>query len=49
MTILAEGLFDGTTGHALLVGIGAVAALIVAMLTRGGWRKVQDLKRKIPK
>jgi hypothetical protein len=49
MMILADGLFDGTAGHALLVGIGAVAALIVAMLSRGGWRKVQDLKRKIPK
>jgi hypothetical protein len=49
MMILADGLFDGTVGHALLVGIGAVAALIVAMLSRGGWRKIQDLKRKIPK
>jgi hypothetical protein len=49
MMILAEGFFDGTVGHLLLVGIGAVAALIVAMLSRGGWRKVQDLKRKIPK
>jgi hypothetical protein len=49
MMILADGLFDGTVGHALLVGIGAVAALIVAMLSRGGWRKVQDLMRKIPK
>jgi glutamyl-tRNA reductase len=49
MMILAEGFFDGTVGHALLVGIGAVAALIVAMLSRGGWRKIQDLKRKIPK
>jgi tRNA A37 threonylcarbamoyladenosine dehydratase len=49
MMILADGLFDGTVGHALLVGIGAVGALIVAMLSRGGWRKIQDLKRKIPK
>lgn len=49
MMILAEGLFDGTLGHTLLIGIGAVGALIVGMLTRGGWRKIQDLKRKIPK
>ena len=49
MMILAEGLFDGTLGHALLIGIGAVAALIVGILSRGGWQKIQDLKRKIPK
>ena len=49
MMIFAEGLFDGNLGHALLVGIGALAALIVGILTRGGWRKFQDLKRKIPK
>ena len=49
MMILFEGLFDGTVGHALLVGIGAVGALIVGILTRGGWRKIQDLMRKIPK
>jgi len=49
MVILADGFFDGTVGHALLVGIGALGALIVAVLSRGGWRKIQDVKRKIPK
>ncbi len=49
MTIFAEGLFDGNLGHALLIGIGAVAALIIGILSRGGWRKIQDLMRKIPK
>ena len=49
MMILADGFFDGNVGHALLIGIGAVAALVVGILSRGGWRKVQDIKRKIPK
>jgi|GraSoi_2013_60cm_1033757.scaffolds.fasta_scaffold145151_1 hypothetical protein len=46
--MLAEGLFDGTLGKTLLVGIGAVVALVVALLGRMGYQKVQDIKRKIP-
>lgn len=48
ITFFAEGLFDGTLGKALLVGIGAIIALVLGLVTRGGWRKIQDIKRKIP-
>lgn len=43
---MIEGLFDGGAGKGLLVMLGGLAALIIAAITKVGYRKYRDFKDK---
>ena len=49
MMMLFEGLFDGTVGHALLVGIGAVAAFDCGDVVAGWLAEDSRHKTQNPK